>query len=233
MRARLVESHDIAPSVRHFTFEVLDLERFDFTPGQWISVSAVLHGKEITRAYSLASEPSKGNRFELCLNKVGDGVFSPHLFALQPGDSIDMRAPMGTFVLREPRRDSVFIATGTGVAPFRSMLRTFLDTNSPHYTLLLGVRHQADILYADEFEDMARRFPHFRFLPTLSQPGESSSTEWKGRRGRVQAHLDEGIGTLRDIDVYLCGLKAMVDDLRSILKEMGFDRKQIRYEKYD
>ena len=76
---------------------------------------------------------------------------------------------------------------------------------------------------------MTRRFPHFRFMPTLSRPPES----WTGRTGHVQAHLAEAIGDRRDVDVFLCGLKLMVDDVRNILKEMGFDRKQILFEKYD
>jgi NAD(P)H-flavin reductase len=76
---------------------------------------------------------------------------------------------------------------------------------------------------------MTRQFPQLRFWPTLTQPGP----DWGGRTGRVQAHLDEAIGGRRDIDIYLCGLQPMVDDVRQILKGMGFDRKQIRYEKYD
>ena len=229
MRARLVESRDIAPAVRHFVFEVPELSTFSFTPGQWISLTSVIEGKEITRAYSLASEPASGNRFELCLNRVGGGHLSPLLFALQPGDEIEMKAPMGTFVLREPQADSVFIATGTGVAPFRAMLRTFLREDGPAYTLLMGVRHEADLLYQHEFENLEGQNSRFHFLPTVSRP----SAEWTGRRGRVQAHLDEALRDRRDVDVYLCGLRAMVDDLRTILKGMGFDRKQIRYEKYD
>jgi len=85
VKARLIRSFEIAPAVRHFEFEVLDVEQFDFAPGQFVSLSAVIGGKEITRAYSLASVPS-GNRFELCLNFVDDGHFSPLLFAMEPGD---------------------------------------------------------------------------------------------------------------------------------------------------
>jgi NAD(P)H-flavin reductase len=76
---------------------------------------------------------------------------------------------------------------------------------------------------------MAIHYPHFHFLPTLTRPGP----EWTGRTGRVQPHLKDAIGERRDVDVFLCGLKAMVDETRNILKDMGFDRKQILYEKYD
>ena len=83
--------------------------------------------------------------------------------------------------------------------------------------------------FDDELKEMALRYPQFRFWPTLTRP----EAGWKGRQGRVQAHLAEAIRERRDLDFYLCGLKEMVDEVRGILKGMGFDRKQIFYEKYD
>jgi ferredoxin-NADP reductase len=230
MQARLIESIEIAPDVRHFVFEAPEVEKVEFIPGQFVSFTDVVNGKNITRAYSIASAPSgTHNRFDLCLNLVKEGVFSPHLFELKPGDSVQMLPPLGQFVLRHPERDAILIATGTGIAPFRSILGAHLNETSPAFTLLFGVRHEHSLMYRNEFEEMARRLPQFRFWPTLTRPEPS----WTGRTGRVQTHLSEAIGERRDVDVFLCGLKAMVDDVRHILKDMGFDRKQILYEKYD
>jgi CDP-4-dehydro-6-deoxyglucose reductase len=94
---------------------------------------------------------------------------------------------------------------------------------------LFGVRYESHLLYSEELKEMARRYPHFRFWPTLTRPDAG----WQGRQGRVQAHLAEAAGGRRDVDFYLCGLKEMVNDVRSALKAQGFDRKQIFYEKYD
>jgi CDP-4-dehydro-6-deoxyglucose reductase len=229
MEARLVESREIAPAVRHFEFEALGVERLEFAPGQFTSFTDMIGGKEITRAYSMASAPSGNNRFELCLNRVEPGHLSPRLFAMKPGDCIEMRQPLGMFVLRQPARDSIFIGTGTGIAPFRSMLQAHLHASSPSFTLLFGVRYESHLLYRAEFEAMALEYPHFRFWPTLSRPDAA----WSGRQGHVQVHLAEAIGDRRDLDVYLFGLKEMVDDVRAVLKGLGFDRKQIFYEKYD
>jgi ferredoxin-NADP reductase len=229
VQAKLIEWVEIAPGIRHFVFEAPQLERLEFVPGQFVSLSDSVASKNITRAYSIASAPGSGNRFELCLNRVDDGAFSPHLFDLSAGDVVNMQPPLGTFTLRQPLRDSLLVATGTGIAPFRSMLKAVLQRDAPAFTLLFGVRYESHLLYREEFEKMAREFPQFRFWPTLTRPGP----EWAGRAGRVQAHLDEAIGERRDIDIYLCGLQPMVDDVRQILKGMGFDRKQIRYEKYD
>jgi CDP-4-dehydro-6-deoxyglucose reductase len=229
VQAKLIEWVEIAPGVRHFVFEAPQLDRIEFAPGQFVSLTDSVGSKAITRAYSIASPPGKGNQFELCLNRVDDGAFSPHLFDLSPGDVVNMQPPLGTFTMRQPLRDSLLVATGTGIAPFRSMLKSEVKLDSRAFTLLFGVRHESHLLYREEFEAMAGRFPQFRFWPTLTQPGPN----WAGRTGRVQSHLSEAIDGRKDIDIYLCGLQPMVDDVRQILKGMGFDRKQIRYEKYD
>lgn len=229
MQARLVSSQELADGVRHFVFEAAGVQRLNFVPGQFVSFSHQVNSHTITRAYSLASAPSGDNRFELCLNRVEDGNLSPYLFAMSPGDEIAMSEPLGTFVLRTPPRDSILIATGTGITPFRSYLQAYLPHGSPRFLLLFGVRYESHLLYRAEFEAMAKQYPQFDFWPTLSRP----SDPWKGRSGHVQSHLQEAIAGRRDIDFYICGLKPMVDDVRGMLKELGFDRKQVRYEKYD
>lgn len=228
MKAILRRAADLAPGVRHFSFEVPEVDQFTFVPGQFVSVKHVLNGSEYTRAYSLASVPER-NRFDLCLNLVPGGVFSTYLFSLNPGAELDFTTPLGYFTLRRRDRDALMIATGTGVAPFRSILHTELHQITGRVTLLFGTRYQESVLYAQEWQDLELRYPYFRFWPTLTR----AKPEWSGRSGRVQAHLDEALAGRTDMDVYLCGLKEMVDDTRRLLKERGFDRKQIIFEKYD
>ena len=229
MTARLLESREIAPEVRHLVFEVEDSLAFPYVPGQFASLTAEIDGSPITRAYSFAS-PACGSRIELCLNRVLEGKFSPYLFDLQPGDRVQMTGPWGGFIFRQPVQDSILVATGTGIVPFRAMLQDQLSRDSVHqYTLIFGVRYEHGLLYRDEFEQLARDHPNFHFRPTLSRP----EPEWTGRTGHVQAHLFEAIGDRRDINVFICGLTPMVDDVRSILKSSGFDRKRIICEKYD
>lgn len=229
MKARLLETRELAPGVRHFEFDLPGVERFGFVPGQFVSFSAELHGDEITRAYSIASPPDE-NRFALCLNEVEGGLFSPHLFSLGPGEEVDCQGPYGAFIFRRPLSDSILVATGTGIAPFRSMMLDRLpQERDRQFTLIFGVRHEYGLLYRDEWQAMAETYPNFDFRPTLTRPG----AEWKGRTGRVQGHVLEALGDRRDVDVYICGLKEMVNDVRSLLKERGVDRKRIVYERYD
>jgi NAD(P)H-flavin reductase len=229
LQARLVESRVIAPDVRHFTFDVPEVEQLPYLPGQFVSFTRDFDGKNVTRAYSTASA-ANGNRFELCLNRVQDGIFSPWLFTLEPGGTVDMKGPLGYFTWKHPMADSILVATGTGIAPFRGMLQAYLEAGGNHSVCLVyGVRHEASLLYREEFQAMERAHPNFRFIPTLSRPEET----WTGARGHVQSHVLEALGDHRDVVIYICGLKLMVDDMRARLKELGLDRKRIVFEKYD
>lgn len=228
MKARLVHSREIAPNTRHFVFSSPEWNAA-FVPGQFVSLTQQIGEDEITRAYSIASAP-EGPEFELCANRVQEGRFSPFLFDLQPGDEIDFKGPYGGFILRRGAGESIMVATGTGVAPFRSMLRAGLrEYPEQKFTLIFGVRHEEGLLYHEEFQDLARTYGNFDYQPTLTRPGEP----WQGGRGRVQAHVLEALGARRDVNIYICGLREMVDDLRAQLKGIGVDRKNLIYEKYD
>lgn len=228
MKARLTAAREIGPNTRHLEFEGGPEWMGSFIPGQFLSLTRTLGEDAITRAYSIASPPG-GTRFALCANEVPGGHFSPFLFSLAPGDEIEFKGPYGTFTPRRPASDSIFVATGTGIAPFRSMLCALPDDPEHRRTLIFGVRHVEGLLYNEEFEALAQTSPNFHYMPTLTRPG----ADWKGLTGRVQSHVLAALGERRDVDVYICGLREMVDDLRAQLKAAGLDRKRIIYEKYD
>ena len=231
---RVLRSVSLSEFTKHIELEVNGVSRFGFVPGQWLSVKATTtYGEEITRAYSIASPPSENGHFAFCLNRVQDGFMSNHLCSLNEGATIAFQGPFGDFILRPPLRDTVFIATGTGIAPFRSMLHWLLAERDRHrghqFWLLFGARREQDIYYREEFENLAADHDNFHFLPTLSR----AATEWKGLRGYVQEHLPEIVGTRSDMHAYICGLDKMVQANRELLKAMGWDRTSVRYEKYD
>ncbi len=228
-QARLARVETLTETTKHFEFEVIHPTPFAFTAGQFVSLYLRRNDNEDNRAYSIASAPNR-NRFDFCLNRVPGGYFSNYLCDLSPNATVDFEGPFGFFVLRQPPRDSVFIATGTGIAPIRGMLQElFANGCEWQVWLIFGVRYADTILYRQEFEELAARQPNFHFWPTLSRP----PADWNGHRGHVQEHVEQLVAERPDLDAYVCGLKAMVDDVRQRLKARGFDRKQIRYEKYD
>jgi len=232
--ATLLRSQRLSGETFHLEFELSGLPRLGFVAGQWLSVKGVTPtGEEITRAYSIASAPSGNGQFAFCMNRVQDGFMSNHLCDLRAGQAIQFQGPFGSFILRPPLRDTVLVATGTGVAPFRSMLHWLFAEPTRHegqaWWLLFGARNEQDIYYREEFEQFASAHGNFHFLPTLSRGGPG----WKGLRGYVQEHLPGIVGQRTDMRAYICGLEKMVTTNRDLLKSLGWDRKQILYEKYD
>ncbi len=152
---------------------------------------------------------------------------------LKEGQELPGQGPFGNFILRPPMRETLFIATGTGIAPLRSMLHWLLTDRHRHEDkklwLLFGVRSKSDLYYDNEFEDLAAAHANFTYLPTLSR----GDTNWKGLRGYVQDHVPEIARGRTDMHAYICGLDKMVSANRSLLKQLGWDRKSILYEKYD
>ena len=216
---------------KHFEFKVSNGSRFDFRPGQFISLEFEPDGKKIRRPYSIASAPRANNGFDLCLNILPEGRASSWLFHLKPGDPIRFSGPFGFFTLREPPDPvSAFIATGTGIAPIRAMLQQLYSR--PHDSevwLIFGVRREADILYREEFEKLARENPNFHFVPTLSRPDPG----WADHTGYVQQHVTRYLADKKGFHAYICGLRKMVDDVSHLLRSMGHDPKSLSFEKYD
>lgn len=233
-RAALRQVTQLTPSTKHFEWEVIEGAPLDFYPGQFVSLEVPRDGERESRPYSIASAPRGNAKFDLCLNRVEGGYVSNYLCDLETNATVEMNGPHGAFVVSEPvEQDLLFIATGTGIAPIRGMLAGLLGPGRElrhDLWLLFGVRHAETILYRTEFEAWEKAHARFHFVPTLSRPPD----DWPGKTGYVQQHLRQMFAQRKDFKAYICGLKAMVDEVRFILKEeMGFERKQIRFEKYD
>lgn len=210
-------------------------EGFTFTPGQWVSLKIPrAEGDPLPRSYSIASAPRADGCFDLAVTRVEGGPGSTWLHTAQPGATLAMSEATGFFTLpAQLPRPVLLVATGTGVAPMRAMLQAALRDGAAAvpFVLLFGVRTEADVLFADEFRALAARGPGFRFEPTLSRADDLHG----GRAGYVQGHVP---GLVRDLggdcDVYVCGLNAMIKEVRRVLKEdLGFTRDRIHTERYD
>jgi ferredoxin-NADP reductase len=201
--ARLLQQACISESAQcyHLEFQIDELPSFDFGAGQFVSAVAVdPRGKTQTRAYSIASAAS-GNLFDLCVNRVENGFFSNYLCDMKPGDTVQVHGPHGNFTLREPLTDSIFVATGTGIAPMRAFTQWLFPEQGEHagedrsegrdFWLIYGTRHESELYYRDYFDRIAREHSNFHYITTLSRAGE----EWVGHRGYVQEYLGSIVET--------------------------------------
>jgi ferredoxin-NADP reductase len=195
--ARLAQKACISESAQcyHLEFVIDELPELTYPSGQFISAVAVDgRGKTQTRAYSIASAPN-ANRFELCVNRVEGGFFSNHLADLPEGGTIQVHGPHGNFILRSPVTDSIFVATGTGIAPMRAFTQWLFPEAGEHagedrsdgkeFWLIYGTRHESELYYRDYFDRIAAEHENFHYISTLSRASE----DWVGRRGYVQEYL--------------------------------------------
>lgn len=225
----------LAPNVRELGFERVDGATFDFQAGQWISLVLPLQEGEARRAYSIASPPDGSPRLSVAITRVEGGAGSRFLHDMREGDVLRAIGPQGFFT-RATRHPALFVGTGTGVTPLRSMILDALahGDDSP-MTLLFGVRHEEDRLYLDELEALAAKHPNFRFAVSLSR----GKPEWSGLRGYVQTHVESAWRELEGTakggpHAYVCGLERMVGAVRDILrKQMNVPRQQVHSERYD
>ena len=223
----------LSPGVRSFELELP--ENFDFQAGQFVTFDLPIGEKRLQRwrSYSLANAPGQSNHLELCIVRTDPGQGSRYFFeAVEVGSELKFKGPDGGFVLPETiDKDLVMVCTGTGIAPFRSMLLDLQRSGKPHRNihLIFGTRTEADILYRAEFEELSRSMPGFRFDVALSR-----QLDWNGYQGYVhQVYLSEYQNPRPDVAFYLCGWSNMIDEaVANLMVKLGYDRSQIHYELY-
>lgn len=209
---------------------VIELENtFDYKAGQFVNIKV----NGVTRSYSIASYDSGKNTFELLIVKLDGGALTTMLFEqIKEGDSLEAKGPYGHFLLpTKIENDLFFICTGTGLAPFRSMLDLIVQQNLDHEKiyLIFGTRTKDDILCYDEINDMKKSVKGLDYVPVLSRE------KWDGATGYVHKHYKQIIedNELKDPLFYLCGWRDMIIESRNNLKNMGYDTKKIICEIYD
>jgi len=229
---RIIRIENETANTRRFWVEVPELEVFDFTPGQFITMDLPIDAKpnKRLRSYSIASWPNGTNTFELIIVLDKQGAGTHFIFDnLAIGSEIKFRGPQGVFKLKEPLAKDIFlVCTGTGIAPFRSMVHQVLDKKIPHQqiTLIFGCRTKADLLYHDEMVALQEKMLGFNYIPVLSRE------EWEGRTGYVHAVYEALCADRKPADFFLCGWKGMVDEACTRILEMGYAKSDIHTEVY-
>ncbi len=229
-------------NTKRFFIKVSELETFNFKAGQFVTLDLPIHEQKNKRwrSYSIASWPDGTNVYELLIVLLEDGAGTTYLFnEVNVGSELTFRGAQGVFTLPENiEKDLFFICTGTGIAPFRSMLNFIRIHNIPHKNLYLifGCRTQKDLLYYEEMLELEKKIDNFYYMPTLSREG------WEGRKGYVHSLYEEicrknneaceDLKDLKPASFYLCGWKAMIDDARKKIGDMGYDRKAVHLELY-
>jgi CDP-4-dehydro-6-deoxyglucose reductase, E3 len=211
---------DLTHDVRELGLRLREPKDIQFKAGQFISFNLTPPGGErlMIRPYSIASPPNESDRITLVFNRIQGGRGSTYLFNLREGDAVAFEGPQGSFYLRERMRNVLLVATGTGIAPIRSMLLDLVDNGyAGTATLYWGLRSQRDVYYQQEFEALAVRYPNVSFAIALSRP----EAGWEAYAGRVTDLVDARVTSVKNLDVFLCGNHAMIRDVTEIIRTKG------------
>lgn len=210
---------------------------FPFEPGQYATLGLVGDaGKLVQRPMSVSSSADDLSEYEFFIRRVEGGGFTPLLWERTVGDPINIKGPKGKFLLQPDGRQCLFVASGTGLAPFMSMIETLRgrgETRDIH--LLHGVSYDHDLAWRAQLEmlDHDDPFP-LRYVGTISRPQQCPS--WHGCTGRVEAivaeQLDANGLNPETATIYLCGNPDMVSAVEEIAAERGFPPEQVRKELY-
>ncbi len=217
---------------RHFKLVFEPGTGFDFEAGQFVNIIATLpqSDKPLKRPYSIDSPPYLKGYIDLVWKRVEGGLMTNHLMTLKEGDPLTVQGPLGRFGFKKPiPARLVFVATGTGIAPFRSMiLQLFKEGTDRDVWLIFGNRYDTDVLYHEEWEKLAKEHSNFHYVPTVSRP-----KTWTGEKDYVQKLLPKYISSPQDAHLFICGLTNMINEVAATAQQMGFAKEQIIFEKYD
>jgi len=238
--ARVAAIRDLTWEIKEVTLDVA--EGLSFAAGQYIQL--FLPGTESApepkyRAYSMASSPSSARRLTLIVRREPEGVVSPYVFdRLRQGEELAIRGPFGDFRIHESRREILFIAGGTGLAPIRSMLLEMAEkvrdgaqpARPPRKaTLYFSARAKKDLFFMDELHSLEQVLP-LRVVPALSDPEPDDS--WDGETGGITAVLDRTLDKLERHEAYLCGSAGMIDASIKVLTSKGMSEERVFFDKF-
>lgn len=219
----------LTTTVKTFRFRFPEGKWVPFQAGQFCMVHVPKGEKPLKKPYSICSAPFEVGTLDLCVKLVEGGYTTNWFWGLQEGAEVTITIPYGGFLIRTPvDYDPVFVATGTGITPLRSMIKTLFHKGCDRKILLIfGVRYENEILYEEEFQRLAEQHKNFEFIPTVSRP-----KSWKGEVGYVQEKLKKFVPSPKAKQIYVCGLIPMIESVQQAAKEIGFEKKSVHFEKY-
>jgi glycine betaine catabolism B len=222
---------DETADVKTFCFTAEPPILFHYKPGQFVNLELEIDGKTIVRPYSISSSPTRPYHLAITIKRLPSlradlppGVVSNWMHdRFKVGDRITLRGtPMGNFTCVPAPTKILLASAGSGITPMMSMARWLQDTLTPcDITFLHSARTPEDIIFRRELEDMAAQMPNFRLAFTVSRP--SAQSHWTGLTGRISSlMLQMVVPDLSDRQVYVCGSRDWMQNIKAILTQMDF-----------
>lgn len=231
-QAEVIRLEDLTHDIKLIDMKIKDGKAIDFKPGQYIQIK--IPGTDEFRAYSVASSPYVKDRVELTIRQVPGGLCSTYVHtALEVGDTVVFTGPFGDFYLREDdKSDIIGIAGGCGMAPIRSIVYYLAEKGMDRkVTYFFGARSKRDLFFTEDFRELEKKCPNFRYLPALSEP--KPEDKWDGETGLITHTVEKYVSPKGRKEAYLCGPPPMIDAASVVLKTKGLrEETDIFYDKF-
>ncbi len=246
-KTHLTAKKQLTDSVWIFTFILDEPKNVIFIAGQYMILKI---GETGSRNYSIASPNHQTNSFDLVVQIIPNGFASTYLMQLTETDVVRFQGPAGVFTLKtDIERDKIFLATGTGIAPIKSMIESYAHgrKRSDHYFYILwGLRTKNDLYFAEYFAELSRQFPYITYKICFSREENLSSFDSESfGKGRINGHFMELLGITGEnsttttsnqivhaFDYYICGGRDVVESLRQFVHGLGVEKTHIFFEKF-
>ncbi len=226
---------DLTHDIKELRIRLLAPETIEFVPGQYVQLRAPAYGdspEPVYRAYSIASPPGDAGHLELIVRLVPGGICTTWVFrVLREGEEVLFNGPYGEFRLSGSEAPMIWIAGGSGMAPFWSIVRHMKARGIARpCTYYFGAVQKRDLFLLEELNALAQELEWFRFVPALSAPSEED--DWNGETGLITEAVDRGEDDASGKEAYLCGSGGMIDAAVRVLKAKGVPEERIFYDKF-
>ena len=235
-QVRVEGIEDLTPEIKGVYFRILSPEEgITFRPGQYVQLHIPKYkgtsGPEY-RAYSICSSAHDKDRLDLVITKAEGGAVSTYVHeVLKVGEELIVSGPFGDFFLRESDRDILLIATGSGLAPVKSILDQIKREQIHRKSVLFfGAKTPEDLFFNDYLRGLEKEIVDYTYTPTLSRATEKD--QWQGENGRVTHLIEKYIPEHPNTDVYICGAPPMVESCVALLTQKGVPQEHIYYDKF-
>lgn len=227
-QATALENVQCTPDIHKITLK-LETARFPYAAGQFCEFA--IPGSDETRAYSLAKPYTNDGILEFHVKRIKDGIGSNYMCDLKSGDLVIGSGPYGKMQLRDRSRDLIFVAGGSGMAPVKSLIEELFSTPyEGNAWFFYGARTEKDLYLLDEWKEMERKHPNFRFIPALSdlEPGDT----WAGEKGYIADVVKRTLSDMKNMEAFLCGPPIMIETTMDVLSQGGVRGADIHYDEF-
>ena len=226
---------DLTHDMKELRIRLLEPETMEFIAGQYVQLEAPAYGDNpdpVYRAYSMSSVPADDGAIELIVRLVPGGICTTWVFTmLTEGDEVTLSGPYGQFRLADSDRDMIWVAGGSGMAPFWSMVRQLRDIGCHRRcTYFFGAVSARDMFLLAELRSLAKELDWFTFVPALSAPAPDDA--WDGQTGLITEVLERHVSDGSELEAYLCGSPGMIRAAGEVLAKKGVPRERTYYDEF-